>query len=160
MKTDWTTWKPNVRATLLFVVKNNEVLLIRKKTGFGKGKINGPGGKLEPGETPLQAAVRETEEELGILPLDPISAGTLQFQFTDGLAMHVSVFTATVYVGDPTESIEAAPLWFPIDEIPFDEMWPDDRLWLREALDGRTFHGTFEFDGETMLDHDVLWLSD
>ena len=64
--TDWTTWTPTLRATLLFLVKDGQVLLIRKKRGLGAGKINGPGGKIDPGETPEQCAVRETQEELGI----------------------------------------------------------------------------------------------
>ena len=64
--TDWATWQPRVRANLLFIVREEKILLIHKKRGFGAGKINGPGGKIDPGETPLQSAVRETFEELGI----------------------------------------------------------------------------------------------
>ncbi len=51
MNVDWTTWEPKERATLLFVIKEGQILLIRKKRGLGAGKINGPGGRLEPGET-------------------------------------------------------------------------------------------------------------
>jgi mutator protein MutT len=68
------------------------VLLIHKKRGLGAGKINGPGGKIEPGETPVQAAVREAEEELRITPVDVEEMGTLRFQFVDGLAIHCVVF--------------------------------------------------------------------
>ena len=67
--TNWATWQPRVRANLLFIVRDEKILLIRKKRGFGAGKINGPGGKVDPGETPLQSALRETFEELGIKPL-------------------------------------------------------------------------------------------
>ena len=63
---DWTEWEPNVRANLLFVIRDGQILLIRKKRGLGQGNINGPGGKLEPGETALEAALRETREEIGI----------------------------------------------------------------------------------------------
>ncbi len=49
-----------------------EVLLGRKLTGLGKGKVVAPGGKLEPGESPSDAAVREVLEEVG-LTLDPAS---------------------------------------------------------------------------------------
>ena len=44
---DWTTWQPQQRATLLFVIQGNQVLLIHKKRGLGAGNINGPGGRLE-----------------------------------------------------------------------------------------------------------------
>ncbi len=63
---DWSTWTPTEEATLLFAFDGGgRVLLIHKKRGLGKGKINGPGGRLEAGETPVQAAVRETREEVG-----------------------------------------------------------------------------------------------
>ena len=77
-----------MRATLVFVLRGEEVLLIHKKRGLGAGKINGPGGKIEQGETPLQAGVREVEEELEITPFDLEEMGTLRFQFVDGLAIH------------------------------------------------------------------------
>jgi len=154
---DWTAWQPTIRANLLFIVKDGQVLLIRKKTGFGQGKINGPGGKLDPGETALESAVREIEEELHVC-VDPAACeemGVLRFQFVDGLAMHVTVFRASAYQGTPTETREAAPLWFPVEEIPFDEMWADDRHWLREMLGGQHFEAEFVFSGTEMIWRDV-----
>ena len=68
---DWESWVPEIKATLMFVVRDFEVLLIEKQRGIGAGKINGPGGKIDPGETPLESAVRETQEELLITPHDP-----------------------------------------------------------------------------------------
>ena len=65
---DWERWRPDVRATLLFVVRDGRILLIRKKRGLGAGKINGPGGKLDPREAPLAGAIREVEEEIGVTP--------------------------------------------------------------------------------------------
>src|SRR5690606_35719932 len=43
-----------------------EVLLGRKKFGLGEGNLVGPGGKLDPGESPADAAVREVFEEVSI----------------------------------------------------------------------------------------------
>jgi 8-oxo-dGTP diphosphatase len=157
---DWGSWEPTMRANLLFVIEGGEVLLIRKKTGLGQGKINGPGGKLEPGETAVEAAVREIREELHLEvdPADCEAMGILRFQFVDGLALHVVVFRTFRYGGTPTETREAAPLWFSFDELPFGEMWADDRYWLREMLEGRRFEANFVFDGEEMLWRDVQFL--
>lgn len=150
--TDWTTWKPTETATLLFVVRDGQILLIHKKTGMGAGKINGPGGRVDAGETPLDGAVREVQEELCVTPTGVGRAGELFFQFVDGYAMHGIVFTATGCTGDPCETHEAAPLWTSVDSIPYDRMWADDRLWLPLMLEGRGFRGYFIFDGDAMLD--------
>lgn len=92
---DWDNWKPKDPATLVFVTRGARILLIRKKRGLGAGKINAPGGRLEPGETPLQAAIRETQEELHITPKQLTYAGENLFQFVDGYSIHVYVFKAT-----------------------------------------------------------------
>ena len=150
---DWATWTPNVRATLLFVWKHGELLMIRKKRGLGAGKINGPGGKIDPGETAEQAAVREVEEEVGVTPLAPVARGRLRFQFVDGLRLQVHVFTAPDCSGTLQETDEATPLWVPVDAIPYDEMWADDRVWLPRMLVGEWVELCAVFDGDAMLDH-------
>jgi 8-oxo-dGTP diphosphatase len=157
---DWSTWQPQLKATLMFIVDEAEqkVLLIRKKRGLGAGKINGPGGKMDPGETELQCAVRETQEELHVTALNPLRHGELWFQFVDGLAMLVGVYRATAWEGTPTETPEAEPLWTPLAELPFDEMWADDRYWLHQVLvQKQHFVGKFLFDGDSMLSSDVVF---
>jgi 8-oxo-dGTP diphosphatase len=149
------TWQPVDTATLLFVRQGDEVLLIRKKRGLGAGKINGPGGKVDPGETPEQCVVREAQEELHITALDPVCRGEVKFQFTDQYSVHVFIFTATQYEGTPTETDEAAPLWFNTKEIPYREMWQDDAIWLPKVLDGKTVKGRFIFHKDTMLAHEA-----
>lgn len=140
-----------MRATLVFVRRGDELLLIRKKRGLGKGKINAPGGRIEPDETPAACAVREVEEELGVTPLGVDERGELWFQFTDGLALHVKVFLAHAHQGEPYETDEAIPLWTHVDQVPYDEMWADDRIWIPELLAGRRFVLRSVFDGDTML---------
>jgi len=150
---DWSSWRAVDRATLTFVTEGSRLLLIRKKRGLGAGKINGPGGRLEQGETPLACAIREVEEELCITPLGVTARGELRFQFTDGYSIHVFVFSATGYAGQPRETEEAIPLWFDFEAIPYEEMWADDVLWLPRLLAGEPVGGRFVFEGDALLDH-------
>ena len=150
---DWPSWSPVDLATLLFVIRDGRILLIRKKRGLGAGKINGPGGRLEPGEAPLDGAVREVREEIGVEPTGIRAGGELSFQFVDGYSVHVFVFAASGYRGEPRETDEAIPLWADLEGIPYPEMWVDDRLWLPLLLAGQPFAGRFIFDGDDMLDH-------
>lgn len=149
---DWATWEPTIRATLLFVISDGRMLLIHKKRGIGAGKINGPGGKIDPGETAIECAVRETREELCITATGVEQAGELRFQFLDGVAIDCVVFTATGYEGEPTETDEATPFWFALDDLPFERMWADDELWFPHLLAGRPFTARCLFDDDVLLD--------
>ena len=152
---DWEAWKPQQRATLLFVIRDGQILLIRKKRGLGAGTINGPGGRIGPEETPLEAAIREVQEELRVTPTGVSYCGELRFQFLDGLSLHGYVFKASDCDGDPQETEEATPLWTPIDRLPYDKMWADDYLWFPLMFAGTRFDGRFLFDGDRMLGHQI-----
>ena len=150
---DWERWEPRDRATLMFVIDGEQVLLIRKKRGLGAGKINGPGGRIEPGESPLECAVREVKEEVGLDVRSPRKCGEHHFQFTDGYSLHVHVFVSDDFSGEPIETDEALPFWVSRDALPYDEMWEDDRLWVPHMLAGRPFVGWYLFDGDAMVDY-------
>jgi 8-oxo-dGTP diphosphatase len=152
---DWQRWQARDPATLVFVVRGGRVLLIRKKRGLGAGKINGPGGRLDPGEAPLAGAIREVQEELRVTPLGLAWRGEHRFQFVDGYSIHVHVFVAGDCDGEPVETDEAVPHWVALDAIPWHEMWADDELWLPHVLAGRRVSGRFLFDGDAMLDAEL-----
>ena len=137
----------NKQMTLCIVVKGDQVLLGMKKRGFGAGKWNGFGGKLEEGETVEIAAAREIQEEVGIDPLKMDKVGKLDFEFRDGSqTLEVHIFKIVDYVGVPEETEEMRPEWFAIKDIPYAEMWPDDLHWLPLLLEGDKFEGKFIFD--------------
>lgn len=152
---EWNSFSPVDSAVLCFIQQSGNVLLIEKKRGLGAGKVNGPGGKLEPGETFLEAAIRETQEEIGLVPLDPQWHVTLDFVFIDGYTLTVRVFTAQAWEGSLIETDEALPFWVPVTEIPYERMWEDDRLWLGYALEGKNAAGRFVFDDDTMVKSDI-----
>lgn len=153
---NWSVWQGEMPATLMFVVRDGEVLLIEKLRGIGKGKINGPGGKIDPGETPAQCVVRECQEELHITPKNPIKMGELWFAMSDIPDIHCHVFMAHEFEGEPTATDEAIPLWTDTQKIPWEKMWEDDFYWLPQMLEGRKFLGKFVFEGERIQWRDIL----
>ncbi len=146
------TWKPVEEAVLCFIRdrENSRMLLMHKKTGLGAGLINAPGGRIEKGETPIQAAVRETQEEVGMNALNPVHRGDLFFQFSGGHSIRGYVFSSDTWEGEPAETDEADPFWCNEDEIPYENMWADDSWWLPLLLREQPFRGRFIFDGEIM----------
>ena len=129
------------QASLCFIIRGERVLLIRKKRGVGAGKINGPGGKVEPGESMLDSAVRETREEIGVTPLELELRGELFFDFVGSRVVHCGVFVARDYEGEPVETDEAIPIWHSTAALPYEEMWEDDRVWFPLLLAGKFFRG-------------------
>lgn len=147
------TWEPVEEAVLCFVRDRNEgkVLLIHKKTGLGAGLINAPGGRIEQGETPEAAAIRETYEEVGLEVGNLIQAGDLYFQFTNGHSIRGYVFHTETWSGRPVVTEEADPFWCDEVSLPYEKMWTDDSWWLPHMLAGRPFRGRFIFDEENMI---------
>ncbi|MGH7240101.1 MAG: 8-oxo-dGTP diphosphatase [Candidatus Saccharimonadales bacterium] len=133
--------------TLLFLRRSDEILLAMKKRGFGAGRWNGVGGKLDAGETIEQALVRESQEEIGVTPLDFRKVTVIDFYFPDGIGdQQVHVYFCDRWQGKPVESEEMAPQWFKLSKIPFDDMWQDDIVWLPQILKGHKLEASFTFD--------------
>ena len=143
--------------TLLFLQQGERVLLGMKKRGFGVGRWNGFGGKVDPGENLVDAAVREMEEESGVRVLDATLVGNLRFKFDESHErLEVHVFRATRFDGTVAESEEMEPRWWPANAPPFQGMWPDDAYWLPHVLAGHYVIGSFLFKGmDTILDHSL-----
>lgn len=135
---------------ICFLVRGDQILLGKKKEGFGKGNWVGVGGKIEEGETVEQGIVRELQEEIGIEATDLKKIAVLNFYFPhvadESWNQRVYAFTAGSWNGEPTESEEIFPQWFHRDAIPFDGMWDDARYWLYEALDGKEISADFLID--------------
>ncbi len=146
--------------TLLFLRRDDEILLAMKKRGFGKGHWNGAGGKIEPNETIEQTLVRETQEEISVTPItyDKVAEQDF-FMDTDTdqpYHMYVHVYISSEWEGEPTESEEMAPQWFKTSDIPYNSMWQDDPVWLPLVLEGKKIVGKYTFASDnSMLTHDV-----
>jgi 8-oxo-dGTP pyrophosphatase MutT (NUDIX family) len=140
----------------------DEVLLGEKLTGLGAGKVVGPGGKQEPGETPVETAVREVREEVGLTlareNLVPLARITYPFVGRPELSQRSHAFIVRDWSGELRASDEIAPTWWAIRQLPVDRMWSDAALWLPRALVGEFVEATFEI-GETdqVLSQQMVW---
>ena len=150
-------WRP-VPATLVFVERGGEVLLIRKKRGHGAGKVNAPGGRLEAAETPAACARRELREETGLCcgALMPVAYLRFHDREDRGDRAHAYdvrgfAFRAATFEGVARETPEAAPFWCAWDAVPYGEMWAADRYWIPSVGAGRPVRGDFVFEGERLV---------
>ena len=151
---------PKKILTLCIIYKHPHVLLGMKKRGFGAGKWNGFGGKVELGENIEDAARREVYEEAGISVRNMKKMGIIEFEFKgDPQILEVHIFKCADIEGELQESDEMKPQWFDVSEIPFQKMWADDEHWLPMALAGKRFRGKFFFDGEksnTIIEYNLV----
>jgi len=130
-----------------------------KKRGFGEGRWNGIGGKVEPGETIESAVLRESKEEIEVTPTVYQQVANIEFdQYFKGehALMNVNVFVATEWEGEPTESEEVKPEWFSIDTLPYDAMWQDDPYWLPLVLEGKKIKASFVMDKEDKITQHII----
>lgn len=150
---------PLRQATLVFLLKEDKILLAMKKRGFGMGHWNGVGGKVEPGETSIQAAIRETEEEIGVKVFDLDEVAKINFYFPHvdmekKWDQQVVVYLAKDWSGEPVETEEMRPEWTNVVNIPYNEMWSDDIIWLPEVLAGNKIFAEMMFDeNKDVLDY-------
>lgn len=149
--------------TLLFLIKDKEVLLAMKKRGFGEGRWNGVGGKVNTGETIENAMLRECNEEIKVKPINHKLHSEIEFtEFHEGKekTFIVSVFSCSEWSGTPQETEEMSPKWFNFDDIPYDKMWPDDKYWLKYVLKDKIFTAKFTLDEQDRITyHEVKVLN-
>jgi 8-oxo-dGTP diphosphatase len=144
------------QTSLCFVIdkKSDHLLMIHKKRGQGTGKWNVPGGKLTPGESPEQAAIRETKEETGLQVFALQEVGRLEFYFPNGNSWdnHCTVFMTENFEGILIkDSAECSCEWVSLQKIPYDKMWDSDRVWAPLVFAGKYFHRTYTFGEKDQL---------
>ena len=149
-----------VLQTLCIIEHDGRILLGRKKVRLGAGKWNGFGGKVEPGDTPQAATIREVREESGLEVTDLEQFGLLNFISPARAPIEAHLFRTSTFSGTPVETDEMAPRWFHRSEIPFTEMWSSDLYWWPLYFHHKRFTGTFEFDEHDRVIHRELTIVD
>ncbi|MDE1860620.1 MAG: 8-oxo-dGTP diphosphatase [Candidatus Micrarchaeota archaeon] len=136
-----------LRATLCHIISGDRLVLKLATRGISKGKWNGPGGKLDPGETPKQCAIREVFEETGLEMRDPFFHGRLRFHMggSKKLAVLGYLFSTRKFSGKLRSTEEGKVMWFKTNGLPYEKMWDDDKVWMPMMLDGRKFDAHFYY---------------
>jgi len=138
--------------TLCYIINSqNQVLLVKKKRGFGVDKWNGPGGKVEPNESIEESLIREIKEETGLILQEKKELGFIEFVWPKSLQdwnTRCHIYFCRDFVGEPVESEECLPQWFYFDQIPYDQMWDDDKYWYPDVLRGNEIKKRFYFNEE------------
>jgi 8-oxo-dGTP diphosphatase len=148
-----------IDATICHIIRDKRLLLKMANSGISMGKWNGPGGKIEPGETPEQNVIREVMEETGLRIIDPAYHGKIEFYMNgnDKLDYLVHIFSSKRFSGRARSSEEGKVRWFDLAKLPYARMWDDDRYWLPLLLNGATFDARFCYDKENkhVVDYEI-----
>ncbi|KAG7097602.1 hypothetical protein E1B28_004937 [Marasmius oreades] len=153
---EWLPYSQVKQYTNTFIFRDHEILLGLKKRGFGTGKYNGFGGKVEPGESSLQAATRELEEEAGIRAALELAGVFFFVSDKEDKAFHIDIYRGENFTGLITETDEMRPQWFSFREahiqtpeqlppIPFHQMWETDPYWIPLLVNRQPFAGRADF---------------
>ncbi len=137
-----------VHMTLGHIINGNNILLKKATRGISKGKWNGPGGKMDPGETPKECMVREAYEETGLTMRNPFFHGKIYFYMNGRkkLTFVGYLFSTKKFKGKLRSTEEGIVKWFNIKDIPYHKMWDDDKYWINLMLSGRKFDMHFYYD--------------
>lgn len=143
------------QVSLVLLMKKDKILLAMKKRGFGIGKYNGVGGKIEEGDrNVLDSAIRESEEEIGVKIKNPKKVAIMDFKFPEESKdsnQQVHVFLSRKWEGNPKETEEMKPKWFNLKDIPYEKMWDDDKFWLPLVLEGKKLKCKFLFNENSKI---------
>lgn len=124
---------PNARVVTvvagILIDQDNRILLAQRPAGKAMaGLWEFPGGKIEPGETPEYALVRELNDELGIMTCtDCLQPLTFASHAYDDFHLLMPVFALRKWRYEPTGREGQALAWVKLGDLKNYEMPPADK---------------------------------
>jgi 8-oxo-dGTP pyrophosphatase MutT (NUDIX family) len=155
--------------TLYYLVSEGKTLMIEKGVRENDPNSQGiaaPGGNLNPGESPLQGAIRECGEESGVTPTNTTYRGCVLFNNKDRIFKNwknptdfmVYIFVGSKYNGELNNGTrEGKPIWVKNSELVDKTTEEGDRLILEWLTTKRKFSGVIKYDGEK-LNHEESYV--
>lgn len=159
-------------ATVCFLLRKSEdghteVCLANKKRGYGAGNLVGPGGKIESRDWhSWHSVVREVgEESLVRIRQEDLKRIAVLTTYSPNRASRwkVDIFTCHRWEGEPRETEECGPpVWYRVDQLPLDRMFPDCKYWLPKTLmwEGEESRRISVFYGEDGKTVDAVFFAD
>jgi 8-oxo-dGTP diphosphatase len=148
-------------ATLCYVKRRGKTLMmhrVKRSTDIHFGKWNGLGGKLLPGETPEECAIREVREESGLRLARPVLKGFLTFPGFDGEDdWYVFVFVARQFTGRLGTCDEGDLSWIPDRKLMSLPLWEGDRIFMKWLKGSGLFSGKFVYRDKKFISHEVIF---
>lgn len=148
-------------ATLCYLRRDGHTLMlhrVKKANDMHEGKWNGLGGKLEPGESPEECAIREIREEAGLQVHHLTLKGVLTFPAFDEFEdWYCFVYIVDDFSGELINSTEGNLRWIPNDELLALNLWEGDRIFIPWLDQPGTFSGKFNYANKQLIDHTVVF---
>jgi 8-oxo-dGTP diphosphatase len=148
-------------ATLCYIRRDGRTLMvhrIKKQNDMHLGKWNGLGGKLEPGETPEECAIREVWEESGLVTRNPQLKGLITFPgFSNEEDWYAFLFVITEFEGELIDSPEGVLKWIEDRDLFGLNLWEGDRIFLPWLEQNKFFSAKFTYKNEILVDHSVIF---
>lgn len=128
----------------------------KKPNDYHEGKWNGLGGKFEQGETPEECAIREVEEESGLLMIEPKMKGFITFPMFDGKKdWYVFLFTADKFSGKLIDSNEGKLEWIQNEKLVDLNLWDGDKIFIPWLFQEKYFSAKFVYEAGKFIHHEV-----
>lgn len=111
-------------------------------------------GKVKINEDLKKSAIREIEEEIGLVMAEPEELGYIEFIWPkeeEDKNQRCYIYLSRQFNGELQESEECLPKWFSFDQIPYDQMWDDDKYWYPEILAGKQIKKRFFFNKDNKV---------
>lgn len=141
-------------ATLVYALRDDQVLLVQRLKEPNRGLWVAPGGKVEHGESPVECAVREMREETGLTIERPVLRAVMtETSPRPDYQWLTFIFVAWDFDGTFTPAAGVGEFrWVPIDEVANLPIPPADAVFFPRLLeDGATFTAKFEYDADLNL---------